>query len=118
MFTKLEQWPTFSVFLVACIVNAMLVWVIVVFFGVTFAWGLLQRSLVWAPVLFFLAGMPIFVWTVVVQGLLCLAAKFLRPESPRTCNLWMRFGTAPVSIITLWLVTLLVGGPDFFIPRL
>lgn len=118
MSSKLQHWPTFSVFFIACIVNAGLVWGIVTFLGVTFAWELLQRSLVPAPILFVLAGMPIFVWTLVAQGLLCIAAKRLRPESPRLCNLWMRLGTVPVAVVTLWLVILLLGGPGFFIPRL
>jgi hypothetical protein len=115
---KLETWPSFSSFLFLWMLNTVPVWAAVVILAMIFAGSLLHRSLVPAPVLFALAVAPIVTCTGLIQGLLYLAAKRLRPESPKFCNLLMLAGTTPVSVCGLWLMTLLVGGADFFIPRL
>jgi len=115
---KLESRPTFSSFLLIWVMNSALVWAAVVFLALLFAGESLHRGLVPAPILLVLAGMPVVIFTGLIQGLLYLAAKRLRRESRKFCNLLIVLGAAPLTLLTLWLVTLFLGGADFFIPRL
>jgi len=99
-------------------VISLATWGIVVLLALTFIANLLERSLVPASILLALAGIPVCLSTIPVMVLLYFASKRLCPESPKSSQMLIIMGTPPLTLLALWLFSLLVGGVDFFIPRL
>jgi len=90
----------------------------VVLFALILIPDLLGRSLVPSPILLVLAGIPVCVSTIPVMVLLYFAGKRFRLESPKSCGTLILIGSPPLTLLVLWLFSLVVGGVGFFIPRL
>ena len=112
------EWPTFQWCFAAWSVIAVATWGIVVLLALTFIADLLARSLVPAPILLALAVLPVCLSTIPIMVMLYFASKRLFPKSLKSCQMFVIIGTPPLTLLALWLSSLLVGGVDFFIPRL
>jgi hypothetical protein len=112
------DWPSFAWHVRVWLCMALLVWTV----GILLTLGLVplarQSHLVPGPVLLVLAGIAVLASTMVVLIVLILAGKVFYPESPRSYRSLVLVGTPLLTLLALWLVTLSVGGIDFFIPRL
>ncbi len=78
----------------------------------------LDAGMVPAPVLLGLALVPVSVSTFVVQCILYVTGQKMWPDSPGACKLLLYLGTPLVTLPSLWVLLLLCGGIDSFVPRI
>ncbi len=78
----------------------------------------LHSGLVPLPVLAVLGFFPVSGLTLIVHGGLFVAGRKIWPDSLMAPRLLLYLGTPLLTLLCLWLLTLLVGGVDFFIPRM
>lgn len=112
------EWPTFKWCYASWSLISLVTWGIVVLLALILIPDLLGRSLVPAPILLALAGIPVCLSTIPVMVLLYFACKWFRLESPKSCRTLILIGSPPLTLLVLWVFSLVVGGVDFFIPRL
>ena len=112
------DWPSFAWHVRVWLGTALVVWAVGILLTLIFVPVARKSHLVPAPVLLVLAGVGVLAATMVVLIVLMLAGKVVCPQSSRSYKSLVLVGAPSLTLLALWLVTLAVGGIDFFIPRM
>ncbi len=100
------------------IASASLTWVVACGLALLRVPRELERGVLPTEVLLVLWWVPLAAATLVAQTLLLLIGRKLRPGSRRAHGVPSCLLTSAVTLLGLWVLLLLAGGADSFIPRL
>lgn len=112
------EWPSFGSFTLVWIATSLATWALVCLLGLIFMYRLLDSGLVPVGILLPLTLLPILLVTLVVQTSLFLAGRHIRHGDPKANKKLVLLWTPVVTWICLFVLIMLAGGPDAFVPRI